>query len=176
MEVIDWIVQVLTNLLRFKLASTFDLARMNVEGAETGHPPSRMTHVEASIATLFVHCSHVLTRAFGIKLLDHKLVLLRLRLSHMTLARRYPRCDQLKRCQRAVGNTTKTGQLKRALQALRFGFSSTGNEMNGHQAFYPELLDMNDPHLSVPLTIPSDHKEAISSSVVIPLELWLHLE
>ena len=49
-------------------------------------------------------------------------------------------------------------------------------EMNGQQTFYPELQDMNDPHLSVPLTIPSDHKEAISSLVVIPLELWLHLE
>ncbi len=89
MGVIDWIVQVLTNLLQLKLAFTFDSARMNVEGAEMGHPPSRMAQVEASIATLFVHCSHVLARAFGIKLLDHKLVLLCLRLSHMTIAMRY---------------------------------------------------------------------------------------
>ncbi len=81
MEVIDWIVQVLTNLLRFKLASTFDSARINVEEAETGHPPSRMAQVESSIATLFVHCLHVPTRALGIKLLDHKLVLVCLRLS-----------------------------------------------------------------------------------------------
>ena len=78
---VDWIVQVLTNLLWFKLASTFDSARMNVEKAETGPPPSRMAQVEASIMTLFVHCSHVPTRALGIKLLDHKLVLVCLRLS-----------------------------------------------------------------------------------------------
>ena len=87
---VDWIVQVLTNLLRCKVATAFDLARLNVVGAETGHNPSRMYQVEASIATLFVHCSHVPTRAFGIKLLDHKLVLLRLRLNHMTIAPRYP--------------------------------------------------------------------------------------
>ena len=83
---VDWIVQVLTNLLWFKLASAFDTVRMNVEGAETGHPPSRMAHVEASIATLFVHCS---ARAFGIKLLDHKFVLVCLRPSLIAIAVRY---------------------------------------------------------------------------------------
>jgi hypothetical protein len=55
------------DLLRFKLACAFDSAGINAKGAETGPPPSRMSHVETSIATLFVYCSHVSERSFEIK-------------------------------------------------------------------------------------------------------------
>ena len=64
---IDWITQVRDDLLRFKLAFVSNSAGMDAEGAETGPPPSRITQVELSIATLIEHCSHMSARAFEIK-------------------------------------------------------------------------------------------------------------
>jgi hypothetical protein len=97
---VDWIVQVLANLLRFKLASAFDSARINVGGAEMGHPPSRMTQVENIYSRLSLYMVHTCLRGhlglsslIRIKLLDHNLVLLCLCLIHMTIAPWYLLCE-----------------------------------------------------------------------------------